>query len=193
MNDVHPPKGVLIVIDMLNDFFERGTYNRDALVQAVNDLVGDARAWGVPIVWVRQEFEPDLSAAFLEMRRRRISITIKGSSGCDFLADLDVRSGDPVVVKKRYSAFFGTDLDGLLDRLDADRLILAGINTHACVRMTAIDAYQRDFDVVIAKDCVASNDLEHHAISLRYMEGKIAHVLNKEKIRSLISSKSTGA
>ena len=183
---------VLLVIDMLNDFFERGRYDRNTLVQAVNALVGDVRTMGVPIIWVRQEFEPDLSDAFLELRRREISITIKHTSGCDFLPELDVQPIDHVLVKKRYSAFFGTELDALLKRLGADCLILAGINTHACIRMTAIDAYQRDFDVVVARDCVASNDPEHHAISLRYMDGKIARVLGSQEICSVVSRKNAG-
>ena len=46
--------------------------------------------------------------------------------------------------KKRYSAFFKTGLDQTLDLLKPVVLVLAGVNTHACVRMTAIDAYQRD-------------------------------------------------
>ena len=59
----------------------------------------------------------------------------------------------------------------------ADTLVLAGINTHACVRMTAIDAYQRDLDVIIAREAVGSHDREHAAVSLRYMDGKIADVV----------------
>jgi len=78
-----------------------------------------------------------------------------------------------VIIKKRYSAFFGTTLDETLARLTPDTLILAGINTHACVRTTAIDAYQRDWPVVLAGDCIGSYDQEHHEISLRYMKDKI--------------------
>jgi len=56
---------------------------------------------------------------------------------------------DAVLVKKRYSAFFGTDLDTLLSTIQPDVLVIAGVNTHAYVRMTAIDAYQRDYDVIV--------------------------------------------
>jgi isochorismate hydrolase len=70
-------------------------------------------------------------------------------------------------------------------KLKRDPLVLAGINTHACVRMTAIDAYQRDLPVVLARECVASYDAEHHAITLRYLEGKIA-LMNNEEIRAAV-------
>lgn len=48
--------------------------------------------------------------------------------------------------------------------------------------MTAIDAYQRDWPVIIASDCVGSYDEEHHAVSLRYLQREIARVMNNEEI-----------
>jgi isochorismate hydrolase len=86
-------------------------------------------------------------------------------------------SDDLQVVKKRYSAFFGTQLDELIRARGVDMLVLAGINTHACVRTTAIDAYQRDLGAIIAREAVGSHDREHAAVSLRYMDGKIAQVM----------------
>jgi isochorismate hydrolase len=48
--------------------------------------------------------------------------------------------------------------------------------------MTAIDAYQRDWPVVIAGDCVGSWDEEHHAVTLRYLEREISRVISNEEI-----------
>ena len=183
---------VLLIIDLVNDFlepWERG--RRDALIASVNDLVSAFRAHDAPIIWVRQEFEPDLSDAFLEMRRTGVRVTIRETPGCQLATGLDVLAMDGVIVKKRYSAFFGTDLDERLRAADASTLVLAGINTHACVRTTAIDAYQRDYDVVLAGDCVGSYDTEHHTVSLRYMNGKIARVLTNCEISDTLADKAT--
>src|SRR5712691_11501917 len=175
---------VLIVIDMLNDFLEKWLpAQREQLVGSINDLVGLMRQLGYPIIWVRQEFEPDLRDAFPAMKTKGIRITIKGTDGCEIASDLARVHSDPVVIKKRYSAFFATDLDQILHRLAPDVLILAGINTHACVRVTAIDAYQRDWKIVVAADCVDSYDREHHDISMKYMKDKIATVMTNEEIR----------
>lgn len=177
----------LIVIDMLNDFFAGWEpSSRDHLVQSINELVGIIRRATLPVLWVRQEFEPDLSDAFPEMRDKGIHINIKGTPGCQMLPVLDVRPGDTVIVKKRYSAFFGTSLDDELQRLQPDALILAGINTHACIRTTAIDAYQRDWAVVLAADCIDSYDREHHEVSLRYMRDKIATVITNEQVAATL-------
>ena len=177
-------KPALIVIDMLQDFLESwDAKRRQSLVASISELVSIARDRAWPIIWVRQEFEPDLADAFLDMKARGTRVTIKGTSGCQIVSGLSVATWDTVVIKKRYSAFFGTNLDETLSRLRPDGVLLAGINTHACIRTTAIDAYQRDWQVVIASDCIDSYDREHHDVSLRYMKDKIARVMSNEEIR----------
>jgi nicotinamidase-related amidase len=146
-----------------------------------------------PVIWIRQEFSEDLSDAFPQMRRKGIRVTIAGTAGARLLSDLERAANDYQIIKKRYSAFFKTELDAHVARLQANPLVLAGINTHACIRATAIDAYQRDLDVIIAKDCVGSYDEEHHRITLRYLDGKVARVLsNAEIARRLPSSTAVG-
>ena len=180
---------VLIVIDMLSDFmadWEPG--RRQKLVQSINELVAIFRDHSRPIIWVRQEFEPDLSDAFPEMKAKGIHTVIKGTPGCQILPELSVSPSDTVLVKKRYSAFFGTELDEKLALLMPDAIVLAGVNTHACIRTTAIDAYQRDWPVVLALDCIGSYDREHHEISLKYMKDKIAAVLTNAEIEAALQA-----
>lgn len=178
----------LIIIDMLNDSLETWPPGRRTeLINAINRLVASMRAHGHPIIWVRQEFEADLSDAFLEMKRHRIAKFIKQSAGSDFVPGLHPQASDSVIIKKRYSAFFQTDLDQLLARQEADAIIIAGVNTHACIRMTAIDAYQRDWPVIIASDCVDSYDRAHHEITLRYFENKIARLLTSDEISKALA------
>jgi nicotinamidase-related amidase len=69
-------KPVLLIIDMLIDFLDPWPEaDRTRLVDAVRSLVQEFRAARHPIIWVRQEFEPDLSDAFLEMRRKNTRIS----------------------------------------------------------------------------------------------------------------------
>ena len=99
-----------------------------------------------------------------------------------------MRITDHVIVKKRYSAFFGTNLDDLLGRLGCTQIIVAGINTHACVRTTVIDAYQRDYDVILARDCIESHDKEHHETTWRYMDGKLGRGMSNAQIYDLLQA-----
>jgi len=177
-------KPVVIIIDMLNDYFREGRLanKRAALTNAINRLVAFARQRNFPVIWVRQEFKPDLSDAFLGMRKDRRLVTIQDTHGCQILDELDLLPQDLVIVKKRYSAFFGTQLDQLLDELQPTQVILAGVNTHACVRMTAVDAYQRDLPVILAIDAINSYDQEYHRVSLRYLKQSIAQVMHIDEL-----------
>ena len=179
----------LLVIDMLQEYFRGGPLgeHRAALVDSLNRLLAEFRSRGLPIIWVRQEFREDLADAFLVMKRRDISITIAGTIGAQILPELARHESDAVVVKKRYSAFFGTDLDQQLAALMPRMLVVSGINTHACVRTTVIDAYQRDMDVVVATDCVGSYDREHHEVTLRYLGSGVAELLSNDAIVARLS------
>ena len=178
---------VLLVIDMLRDFLDSWEPDRrNRLVRSINELTGLVRAVSRPVIWVRQEFEPDLRDAFPEMRAKGILITLRGTTGSEVIPELSQDPSESVIIKKRDSAFYGTSLDEQLALLQPDAVILAGINTHACVRTTAIDAYKRDWPVILATDCIDSNDREHHEISLRYMKDKIASVMTNEELRSAL-------
>ena len=172
-------KPALFVIDMVNDCFIHAplTAKRADLCAAINELLDFARDQDFHVFWVRQEFEPDLHDAFLEMRDENIHMYIKGTPGAAILEELQPKPDEHEVIKKRYSMFFGTDLDAVLERLNPSMLVLAGVNTHACIRMAAIDAYQRDYRAVIVSECVASPDSEHHEVSLRYLGDGIAQVV----------------
>ena len=175
----------IFVIDMLNDCFGHTELQnlRPSLCSCINELTAIARATGHPVIWVRQEFEPDLSDAMLDMKSKNIHMFIKGTAGPLILDELDRSDADLEVVKKRYSMFFRTGLDALLRQLGTDQIILAGVNTHACIRVAAVDAYQRDFEVMIVRECVASKDAHHHDVTMDYLDGNVARVVTLDELR----------
>ncbi|UPG91755.1 cysteine hydrolase [Luteibacter aegosomaticola] len=181
-------KAALLVVDMQQDFFAHQALagQRDRLVVCTNDLVGVARANQCPVIWVRQAFRADLADAPLEVKRLGLRITIAGTDGARLITGLDVSSADVQVEKTRYSAFFRTGLEDQLASMGCSVLIIAGINTHACIRMTVVDAYQRDMDVIMARECIASHDLAHHDMTWAYLDGKMARGLSNAEIADLL-------
>lgn len=179
----------LIVIDLLEDFFDAKLWldsaipaQRAQLVEHTNDLVAMCRRAKIPVIWFRQEFQPDLSDAFPHMRLSGRRYTIAGTPGCQLLTELHVAAEDHVLLKKRFSAFHETPLDELLAQLDVRTVVLAGITTAWCIRSTATDAYQRDLKVIIAMDCTAAFTDEAHQQSLSAMDGYIAQVLTNSAL-----------
>ena len=173
----------LLNIDLINDFLDRLPLGEvEGIVTRTNELVQAFRLRGLPVIWVRQEFDPDLSDAFAEMREKGIKTAIAGTLGCELHSRLDRATEDIVIIKKRYSAFFGTDLDSRLRRMGVNRLVLTGVNLHACVRTTAIDAYQRDLTVILASQCLGSYDRAHGEMSMTYMHNKIAVAMTNSEL-----------
>lgn len=170
---------ILFIIDMVNDSFIHIAMikKRAQLCASINDLLGFARKNNFTIMWVRQEFASDLSDAFLEMREENIKMYISGTQGSKLVEELVSAEGEYEIIKKRFSMFYGTNLDSLLNKLKPSKLILTGVNTHACIRVAAIDAYQRDYRTIIVEDCVYSPDIEHHQVSLNYLGRRIAQVM----------------
>lgn len=171
----------LMIIDMQNDALQALPPERvEQLIERQNRLARAFRMRGLPVILVRGEFRADLSDAFLEMRRKQVAVSIEGTPGAALHPSLERDASDIDIVKKRYSTFFRTNLDEVLAERGVSRLVLTGVNTHACIRMAAVDAYQRDLDVVIVEDAVASYDDEHASVSLRYMTDKIAALMSAE-------------
>lgn len=178
----------LLIIDLQEDFFTDGLLfdRRQKLVSNVNELVDEAHTQGVPVIWVRQEFKKDLADAPLYNRKNKRFITIEGTSGCQLLPELHFQKEDFEIVKKRYSAFFNTKLDTLLEKLEVDMLIVSGINTMTCVRTTCIDAYQRDYEVILALDAVGAYDLEQHENSIKYLQYAVAEGQHNKEILEML-------
>ncbi len=164
------------------------------VVARTAELFGELRAIGVPIVHVVTEYrEPGEIAANpfwqaihddpTRARRGILRHNLAGSPGSEIMPALR-GDGDLVVRgKKRYSAFFATDLDFLLRRRGATTLILAGINTTTCILCTAFEATSRDYRVVIASDAVDSMDGEEmHRFALRLMGAAVGWVWSSEEI-----------
>jgi nicotinamidase-related amidase len=174
-----------IFVDLLDDFFAEPPLSerRASIANAVNDLTQFCRSSGWPVVWVRQEFEPDLSDAFLSMRDTGTRITIRGTPGCRIIPEIGRESTDHEVVKHRYSAFFGTEMAALLHSLKLTHVVIGGINTHACVRATAIDAFQHDYRVIMAVEAISSYDSEYHRESMRYLAQSIGTLMTNPEIK----------
>jgi nicotinamidase-related amidase len=179
----------ILVIDMQVDYFshERLARNRAQLTANTNSLLSVARENCRPVIWVKTEFAPDLRDALAEVRKKQIKVVIAGTAGAQLLPELDFQATDTLLVKKRYSAFYGTELEALLRAQACSRLVVCGTNTHACVRTTVVDAYQRDFEVMLAEGCIDSHDAEHHEVSWRYMNGKLAEALTVAEIGAILS------
>lgn len=171
---------------MLNAYFNKGEplyLSRTKLISHINQIVDYAHKNNIPIIWIRQEYKRDLSDAPLyNKKNNKLPKTLKNDQSSRILDELHKLDYDKIVVKKRYSAFFKTKLDRLLKKLNVNTLIIAGINSMTCVRTTVNDAYQRDYEVILALDCINGYDKKHHINSIKYMQYSQSTGMNNAEI-----------
>jgi nicotinamidase-related amidase len=98
--------------------------------------------------------------------------TVVGSVGHKFLEEFGPQEGEFVVQKSRSSAFWGTNLDQLLESNGVTSVVVTGLTTEGCVESTARDAQFNDYFVVIAPECVASDDPAQHDASMLLMRNR---------------------
>jgi nicotinamidase-related amidase len=182
----------LLIIDMQKDFFKKKELaeKQEFLVRNINELIDKFRKNTLPIVFIKQTWKPNLDDAHPVNRKSGKKLVIKGTEGNELVDGLDYNENDHLIIKKRYSGFFKTNLSDILNKLNINKLFVCGINTHACVRMTIIDAYQRDYELVVAEDCVGSYDKVHHDVSMSYFEPAIAEVMSNKEILDILSRRS---
>ena len=166
----------LLLVDCQEDYFARDGLQppRETLVAAIFDALAAARAKGWPIFHVRTRVAKDGSDAM--PHRRGAPEAVEGSAGADPPFGLIEGAGEPVFYKRFFSAFDADGLEEALRTADVERLLVAGVHSHACVQASVLDAYARGFDVVVGQDLVGSYDAAHGAQSLGWLDGRAASV-----------------
>jgi maleamate amidohydrolase len=150
----------VLVVDAIRDFFDpRGQnhYDRVAEVEApIAALLAAARERDLLTVHGVERHRPGVRDA--EQPKLPLHCA-EGSFAAEFwpaLAPVE-REREIVVAKRRYSAFFATDLALLLHEQGVDTVIVAGVKTNVCIRATCQDAFAHGFAVVLAGDATNSN------------------------------------
>lgn len=163
----------LLVIDMLKDFIDldgalsTGSAGKD-IINFVKEKIVEFRENDDPIVFICDNHETDDKEFDMFP-----SHCVAGSSGSKIIEELDVRETDKIIRKRRYSAFYGTDLDLYLREKGVDEIYIVGVCTNICVLYTAADARNISYKVNIYKDGVASFDEEAHKFALKEAESTL--------------------
>jgi nicotinamidase-related amidase len=88
--------------------------------------------------------------------------SLRGTKGAEVVDDLGPERADIVLPKRRFSAFFKTDLDQTLRTFGVDTIVVTGVTIEVCVLMTAMDGLSHDFSVILLEDCSASRSKDFH-------------------------------
>ena len=172
-------KPALIVIDI-----QKSTFIDDSEVRSIDnmpgykermiaarDLVDAAQDSDVPVIFIQEIHRSDLIDFGRELDGDEDVHCLEGDPRTDVAKEeMGFRKGDYIVPKRRYSAFFGTDLEILLRGLNVSTLILCGGLTDVCVHYTFVDGHQWDYFCRVVEDCVGGSSVPAHEAALKAME-----------------------
>ncbi|KXB00639.1 hypothetical protein AKJ41_03885 [candidate division MSBL1 archaeon SCGC-AAA259O05] len=157
----------VIVIDMIKDFVTGKFENERAerIIPHVKELLMSARSQNVPVIYV-SDSHPEEDNEFSIWGPHAVS----GTEGSEVIPELEPKNSDYTLEKQKYSAFYGTELESLLKKLDVDELVLSGVLTHICIQHTAADAFYRGYDVIIPRGCVEDLSDDRNEESFEFMK-----------------------
>src|ERR1700755_1477375 len=166
INEIHPAKTAMIVVDMQNDFVGIGapmeTPAARAIVPKLAESLKICRDAGVRVIYTAHVHRRDGCdmGLFDDMPPpiANRSALVDGTPGADIYPELAPAAGEHVIKKHRYSGFFGTDLDIVLREWGVDTVIVFGTTTENCCLSTARDAMFRNYRVVFLSDATATYD-----------------------------------
>lgn len=196
----HPEgsKTAFLVIDMQKAFVEPGAALRiagaKATVPAIRRALDAARRAGARIWWVEREYAADGSDMEKPRRKALESLGISGvlapgSTGLNSVEQPDglrKEPGDRTIIKKRYSAFFGTDLDRQLREEGIETIVLLGTTTPNCIRSTCYDGISLNYDVVVLEPCCSSNTPEIQRSNMEDMERAGAVIIRLSDLSTVL-------
>ena len=160
-------KPAIVIVDMLKDALntEHGSSVATAALSIVpntNRLTEFARSHSIPVIFSMDSFLPGDFIFQGKMNEH----SIRGTKGAEVMDELIQSESDLYLPKRRFSAFFKTDLDQTLRLYNVDTIAITGLNTHWCVLMTAMDALSNDFRAYIIEDCCAAYSPEIHETTI---------------------------
>jgi maleamate amidohydrolase len=172
----------LVLVDVNNAFFdERGQFHypeADEVLPGIRAVLEAARASGQLVVHVREAHHPGLPD-FEEKKLPRHCIA--GEFDAAPVPGFEAADGEPEIGKRRYSAFFATDLALLLTEQEVEEVIFAGVKTNVCMRASVQDAFAHGFRPVLVRGAVNSNRANLHAAALEDVERYFGEVIELDE------------
>jgi nicotinamidase-related amidase len=168
---------VLLSIDIQRGYALPPEQTGIALMEGQADLIANAermvaaaRHSGIPVIFFQEAHRPDGVDFGRELDGDEDIHCLEGDEATEPWPTLTPGPGEYAIRKRRYSCFFGTDLEILLKGLGASTLVLIGGLTDVCVHYTFADGHQHDYRMRVVSDCVIGSTRSRHDASLSAME-----------------------
>jgi isochorismate hydrolase len=178
----------LLVIDMQQYFCNPSShaYFKDSttIIPNIHQLITTYRQQSLPVIFTRYALlRTELPGA---MGRWWNDVLYDDNDMSNIIDALHPLPHERVIRKTQYSAFFETDLDQMLKKLQVTNILITGVLTHLCCETTARDAFMRNYDVFFAIDATASDKQDLHNASLRTLSDGFTTLVTTNEVLAWI-------
>ncbi|MBS1880966.1 MAG: isochorismatase family protein [Actinobacteria bacterium] len=171
----------LLIVDFQRAFTEGplASEHTGAALATTAELLGSARELGVPVIFVHVVYEDEEEIGRVwRAKGHRMVECLRGRAGAEIDPRVAPRAGELVLEKKRASAFYGTELDAILERHQIDSFIVCGTSTSGCVRATVVDGAARDYSITVVADATDDRDPTSREATLVDVQAKYGDVVS---------------
>ncbi len=182
-------RSVLLIVDMEYGFLDSKSplfVNLGfEIVANIKKILNIYREKKLPIIFVKREHRKsgiDIDKTRVEIFKKSKGLILENDKSSEIIDDLKPLKDEIIVIKRRWSSFFGTELDILLRRLNINNLIVTGIQTPNCIRATVYDALSLDYNVIVISDATASKSEEIQKNNLFDIENLGVDVLTTNEL-----------
>jgi maleamate amidohydrolase len=154
------------------------------VVVAIQRLLGEARAAGLPVVYTTVSYDEGdrlAAAAFIDKIPALLTLEA-GSRWVEIDPRIAPLPDEPVLNKLFASAFFGTPLSSLLTAAGCDGVIVTGASTSGCVRATVVDALQHGYRPIVPREAVGDRNPAAHEANLYDIDAKYGDVVSVDEV-----------
>jgi nicotinamidase-related amidase len=137
--------------------------------ERVRAVVAAARGAGVPVIFIQEVHKRTLVDFGRELDGDEGVHCLEGDEETELAEGLVPLPDEYLIRKRRYSAFFATELELVLKSYGVSTLVLVGALTDVCVHYTFVDAHQHDHHCRVVTDCVGGSSLAAHDAALEAM------------------------
>jgi len=176
----------LLVIDLQN-YFRRIIL---PILKNLQRVIETCRSFRLPIIFTQHGHkEPSRDGG--ELGRWWGELILEGTEDWKMMPEIKVESEDILLPKKRYSAFYETDLAQILKSRGIQDLIISGVMTNLCCETTARDAFMRDYRVFFLIDGTATGRIDLHLSTLKNLGFGFAYLLTCDELIHLLREASS--
>ncbi len=170
-------KAALVLVDVQQGIMNSSLHWFDEknveIVGRIKELLEACRAAGIPAIFVKEVHRTSMIDFGRELDGTEKVHCLEDNPNTEVAEVLEILPDDPVIPKRRYSAFLYTDLEVVLSGLGVhpgDTLIMCGYLSDVCIHYSFVDAHQRDYRIKVVEDCCGGSTKEAHDYAFQAMK-----------------------